>query len=274
MKFSTLCYLYCEARQLSQAYAKNLDRTARRLDEQKITSESICGAELSRMLKSMSTLSPTSRKNFRREALTLWRFAYDSGISSVPPGRVAPVIAPVQPAEAWSLEEVRSLLACAEGDRTLVGGHYGMRVCDYMPAWIRIGYETALRHADILNLHATEIRRNCVCKIASKTSKPLVRRISDRTNDLIQDLIRQSDDRTVFAWFLTRRRSFTCIRDFLDRHGVSGSGKFLRRTAATLIADSSPALATRYLQHSDPKLLKHYVDETLLKTPDGPPPID
>jgi hypothetical protein len=149
-----------------------------------------------------------------------------------------------------------------------------MRVCDYMPAWIRIGYETALRHTDIHTLHAGEVRRNCVCKVASKTGKPLVRRISDKTNDLIQELIRKSDDRSVFSWFLTRRRSFTCIRDFLDRHGVSGSGKFLRRTAATLIADNSPAMATRYLQHSDPKLLKHYVDETLLKTPDGPPPID
>ena len=74
-----------------------------------------------------------------------------------------------------------NILSIAKKDTTEIGGTTRMRICDYLPAWIRIGYETGMRHGDILNLNATELRNGCVCKAASKTGKSLVRKIESET---------------------------------------------------------------------------------------------
>jgi integrase len=266
--------LYISSRQLSPAYEQNLVRTAKRAYAFGITADNIDDALVNRFILSLSSeTSLGSRANIRRELLTLWRFGFITDVIDTSPKNVTKVYVKQDPVEAWSHKQLSQLLATAKKDKTKIGGVSKMRICDYMPAWIRIGYETGMRHGDILTLNAKEIRNGCIVKVASKTSKQLVRKIEEPTLVLANDLIAQSADGTLFRWFLTRRRSFVAMKNFLERHKFEGSGKFLRRSCATAIANDSPAKASAYLQHSNERLLKHYVDQSLLDVPDGPPPI-
>ena len=266
--------LYINSRSLNAQYAKTLARTALRAHEFGIKSDSIDDKIVNKFILTLSSdLSLVTKSNIRRELLTLWRYAYEMEICKNPPRHVARVHTQQQVVEAWSLTEISDILSIAKKDTTEIGGTTRMRICDYLPAWIRIGYETGMRHGDILSLNATELRNGCVCKSANKTGKSLVRKIESETQVLAQNLLSRSPDGTVFLWFLTRRRSFTAMKDFLDRHHIRGTGKYLRRACATAIANDSPSRASAYLQHSKESLLKHYVDESLLDVPDGPPPI-
>jgi integrase len=273
MRMQSVAEKYLKGRCVVVGYAKSLMRTGKRLDEQLISTSSICGAEVNAWLDTLSTLSLSTQKNLRREAMTLWNFAFDEGMTDAPPRGVRQIKAPLPPTEAWGLAQIHALLAAAQADCTRIGGVINMMIKDYMPCWLRIGYETGLRHGDILTLKQQEIRNSCIAKVASKTKKQLVRQISDETVSLANRLIGMSTDGSVFAWFLTRRRSFVAMKDFLDRNHVKGSSKYLRRSCATYIAMRSREQASAYLQHSSPKLLDHYVDETLIGCPEGPPPL-
>ena len=264
---------YVEQRCVSTAYAKNLLRAARRMESAGITPKNISPELVNRFIANADGLSMTSRRNLAREVGTIWRWGIETGQIQVAIGGLIKPRAAVRPAEAWSLQELRELLAAARTDNTSCGGANPRAICDYLPGWILIGYDTGMRHGDILRLDDGHIKRNCLRMIASKTGKPLVRQLSDDAVAESRKLIDSSPDGTLFQWFLTRRRSFTTFRDFLDRHGFAGSSKWLRRSCATYIARHSADEASRYLQHSDYKLLKHYVDETLLDLPQGPPPI-
>jgi integrase len=210
----------------------------------------------------------------RRELLTLWRYAFEEGFTEVPPLRVLRIRAAQRPVEAWSLDQLRQILECAEEDETPIGGLHSRRVCEWMPGWIVIAYDTGLRLGDLLALKRKNIRNGCINTTASKTGKSLTRPLSAYAQEWASRLAQDSPDGSLFSWFLTRRRALVSVRAFLDRHGFGGSTKFLRRSCATYVEASRPGEAWRYLQHSTPNLVpRHYADASLLAVPSGPPPI-
>lgn len=274
MQLADLLNTYVAFRETSHRYRESLLRTVRKA--QAIGLLEICQltpANVNAFLNSL-TVGSTTKSNIRRELLTLWRYAFEEGLTDVQPVRITRIRPKHSPPQAWSLPELSRLLACAEKDRTPVGGSTDMRACDLLPAWIGIAYDTGLRFGDVLSLHAGNIRNGCVSVTASKTGKPLVRRMSDATESAVHVLLKKSADTSLFSWALTRRRAIKVWRAFLDRHGFDGSSKWLRRSCATYVERKQPGAATRYLQHSHPALApKHYLDETLFDIPDGPPPI-
>lgn len=264
---------YLATREVSVAYSKNILRTAKRASDWGMRADTVSAEQVNTFLASMSSVSAASRANMRRELLTVWRFGYEEGLCPAPPLRVMRIKVNRPPVQAWSLDELRKMMEAAENDKTNIGGKISVRVCDYLPHWIGIAYDTGLRHSDMLSLHSREIRNGNIYKIAAKTGKQLARKLSPKSAERASELIASSPDGTLFAWFLTRRRSFIAFREFLNRHGFDGDGRWLRRSCATYIAQESKAQASRYLQHSSENLLRHYVDESLLDCPPGPPPI-
>lgn len=264
---------YINERIVSVPYAKNLLRTARKATAAGITPGNICEQMVNRFIAGLESVSMATKKNVKRELLTLWRYGYEHGEIARPPGRLLAIKAPAPQAEAWSLSQIQRMYELACCDKTSTGGVHATRISDWMPGWISIGYDTGLRHADILSLSRPEVRSAAVYKRAAKTGKVLHRHLSEISIAQVNRLASRSPDGTLFSWFLTRRRSFTAWRDFLDRHGIAGSSKFLRRSCATYIAMESMDHASRYLQHSDVRLLRHYVDESLLAAPPGPPQL-
>lgn len=265
---------YVAARETSLRYRESLLRTVRKAkDSGLLEIRQLTPANVNAFLNSL-TVGATTKSNIRRELLTLWRYAFEEGLTDAQPVRITRIRPKYSPPQAWSLPDLARLMACAENDMRAVGGTTDMRVCDLLPAWIGIAYDTGLRFGDVLSLHAGNIRNGCVCVTASKTGKPLVRRLSEKTEEAVHVLLKKSDDTSLFSWAMTRRRAIKVWRAFLDRHGFDGSSKWLRRSCATYVERKQPGAATRYLQHSHPALApKHYLDETLFDIPDGPPPI-
>lgn len=266
--------MYCATRDVCDAYRHSLARTVRKANEAGLLSAADLKPEaVSKFVLGLSTAAIT-RQNTRRELLTLWRYAFEEHLTDVPPMRVAKIRVASKPVEAWSHSELQRLLACAEQDVTPIGGTTSMRICDFMPCWIVVAYDTGIRFGDMHTLRASQIRNGFLTATASKTGKQLVRPLSPYALTLVNRLAKKSKDGTLFKWFLTRRRALVKIREFLDRHEFRGSSKYLRRSCATYIEATRPGEATRYLQHSAASVTsKHYVDESLLAVPCGPPPI-
>ena len=275
MMMDKLLERYFASRECSPRYRESLTRTVRKAMAGGVPSVAELNPLLVNMLLSnLSSLTSTTRGNIRRELLTLWRYAFDERLTEVPPLRVMRIRSAAKPPQAWSLAELGRMLTCAEEDETRVGGVSEMKVRDYMPCWVALSYDTALRFSDTLALKASQIWNGYVVSVAAKTGKPLTRPLSAYSLQRAAELAAKSPDGTLFSWFLTRRRALRVMRSFLDRHGFQGSGKYLRRSCATYIEADSPGHATRYLQHSSPALVgRHYVDESLLAVPSGPPPI-
>lgn len=274
MRLTDLLGLYAGSRECSIRYRESLRRTVRQAEEAGIRLVSdLQPGVVNRFLAALST-SVTTRQNVRRELLTLWRWAFEEGLTEVPPLRVMRIKSQTKPVKAWSLQDMQRILSLAEHDETRIGGNANRRLCDWLPGWIVIAYDSGLRFADVLALRDSNVRNGCVSTTAGKTGKALVRPLSVYAQQWAKRLVADSPDGSLFSWFLTRRRAFLCMRAFYDRHGIEGSGKYLRRACATYIEISRPGEAWRYLQHSVPTLVpRHYADASLCPVPEGPPAI-
>lgn len=273
MSITDLLCQYLTARDCGIRYRESLSRTVRKAASAGINSVAdLQPAPVNKFLAGLSSLTATTKTNVRRELLTLWRYAFEEGLTDVPPLRVMKIrLRPAAP-EAWHMSVMQRMLEAAEKDQAHT--RYGMRICDWLPVWIVIAYDTGLRFSDVRSLRSDDIRGDTVVTVAQKTGKRAVRKLSQHAAEGAARLAARSPDGTLFAWFLTRRRAFLTIRAFLDRHHIAGSMKYLRRSCATYIEATRPGEATRYMQHSAPSVTaRHYVDESLLAVPAGPPPI-
>lgn len=274
MTLADLFDAYVASRETSSRYRESLLRTVRKAQGSGIVEiRQLTPERVNKFLNSL-TVGPTTRSNIRRELLTLWRYAFEEGMTEVFPARVTRIRPKHSPPQAWSMERLEQLVDLARVDETPIGGVSDLRVCDVLPAWIHVAYDSGLRFGDVLSLHRSNFRNGCVCITASKTGKPLVRRLSENGEMAVRELLKASPDESLFRWALPRRRAVKMWRAFLDRHNLEGSSKWLRRSCATYVERKQPGAATRYLQHSNPMLApKHYLDETLFDIPEGPPPI-
>lgn len=276
MTLADLLDAYVAARETSLRYRESLLRTVRKANAAGLSSVGdLQPVQVNRFLAGLSTsLSATTRHNLRRELLTLWRYAFEEGLTDVQPVRIAKIKPSYAAPQAWSATSLEQMLQAAIADLTPVGGTTKARVCDLLPAWIGVAYDTGMRFSDVLSLSFSNVRNGSVVTKANKTGKPLVRRLSAGTVQDISELQVLSTNGTMFLWAMSRRRAIKTWRAFLDRNGFGGSSKWLRRSCATYLEIEKPGSATRFLQHSNPALAPaHYLDESLFGVPDGPPPI-
>lgn len=275
MRVTDLLAVYVGSRDCGIRYRESLVRTVKKLAEAGVKSiDDFRPEKINQVLIHLSSLSPATRQNIRREALTLWRFAYEERMTDVPPLRVMRIRGAAPPPKAWPMHTLARLVDCAERDESYMSVRHRIRVCDCLPAWITLGYDSGLRFADIHLLRVSQINGNMVTGVAHKTGKPYVRRLSEYAAKRAMELAARSLDGSIFQWFLTRRRAFLMISEFRKRHGFDGTFKYLRRSCATLKELEQPGSARRYLQHGDEATtVRHYIDESLLAVPEGPPPI-
>lgn len=276
MTLKQLLDQYLLAHSCSPRYVEGLRRTVRKAEDSGLLEiRQLAANEVNSFLAGLPKIGNTTRSNIRRELCSLWRFAHEIGMTDTYPTRVIRVRPDRRPVQAWTRQQLGRMLALAEGDRTPVSAKWPLvQRSDVLPPWITLGFDTALRFADIHGLRIDDFRDDVVAITASKTGKPLFRRISEDTQVKVARLFAMSPDGTLFLWCLPRRRALLMWRDFLKEHHLPGSSKWLRRSCATELEKAAPGSATHYLQHSSPLLVhNHYLDKAQFAVPSGPQPL-
>lgn len=264
---------YCNERGLSADYRTALHRVARSMKQGGVTPLTITDSLFNRWLNSLPQ-QQTTRSNYRRMGLTLWRAALDQELASHPIGRVVRVKAIQKMPVAWSLGELSSLISHAR--KLQFNLRKGCPASLFFEGWIRCGYETGLRFSDLLSLQCNQLRGDRLFVCPNKTKVPDGKLLSPALVDILTKLRVQGDGQTFFRWALAERWIRIHFKRLCKQAGLDGTPKFLRRTGATYCERKQPGSAKRFLGHlSDGLAIKHYVDPTLLSDScPTPPPIE
>lgn len=263
---------YCSEREVSADYRQALCRVAGSMTDAGITPLTLQDSSFNEWLAGLSQ-SATTRSNYRRMGLTLWRAALEAGLTTQVIGRIRNVKAPLPPPVAWSQEELARLL----GHIDTLRGEFssGCKARTFWKAWVYLGYESGIRFRDLHDLRCTAIRGTRLTVLQHKTKQPLGKRISPECAAAVMEMSARSPDGTVFKWALSRRWVMVSFKGVCAGAGLQGSTKWLRRSGATAVEMVAPGSAQRFLGHLSPGLAqKHYLDQSLLadRVP-SPPPI-
>ena len=254
--------MYCSERIVTADYRRALHRVASSMEAAGINPLTLKDSSFNRWLVGLQ-MSATTRSNYRRMGLTLWRSALDHGLAAQFIGRVARVKAPLRPPVAWTEEEMVRLLDAA--DRQLGDFRSGCPQGLFWRAWILTGYYTGIRRGDLHHLRVDQYRDGRLWIVQNKTGQPIGKTVPPDCASVLDQLVRLGDGKTIFWWALKRKWAYLHFRRLTNDAKVSGSTKWLRRTGATQVEMREPGSASRFLGHLSPQLaMKHYVDPTML----------
>lgn len=219
------------------------------------------------------SVSAITVANERRQALTLWRWAWEEGLVDQAPRGVMKVKAPLRPVQAWTMADCRALVKGAEsffGNRLRNGADLGK----FLQCWVLLAYETGARYGDIFAWKADNFVLGSVAWVTSKTGVPCTRHLSQKAIDLVSEMLKGSTNGTVLGWVCCRRQSFRFMRRLIAAANLpKGSGRWLRRSAATHLEMNQPGKAQWFLAHKTAGLAaRHYLDQSQLVSDGLRPP--
>ena len=215
------------------------------------------------LAKALRQLAPSTVCNHRRMLMTLMRAAQRDGLAEDHTQAIDRVKQNSPLIRAWTLDELRTLVETARS----MPGKTIKHPCDYsvlMPAWVLVGYSSGLRRGDMLRIRWDELRSNRLNTVMSKTGKQHVSVLDDAAMESLERLPRY--DRIIFGTIIGKDQIRKVMRRLIDRAGLEGSGKWLRRSSATY-AELSGISATLQLGHQTPGMAyRHYVDPVIVST--------
>lgn len=264
---------YCSEREVSADYRQALLRVARSMAVHSVTPLTIEDSLFNRWLLQIAR-SQTTRSNYRRMGLTLWRAALDMKLATHAIGKIIRVKTQLPPPVAWSAGELSLLLDHA----AKTPGCFRSSGCPrslFWQGWILTGYESGVRFRDIHYLQSNQLRGNRLWVTQHKTGRPLGKILSSHCQSVLSELSGLSTDGSLFKWALSRKHVFLHFKQLVKDAGLGGSTKYLRRSGATAVEMANPGSASKFLGHLSPQLAaKHYLDPTLLaERQPAPPPI-
>ena len=211
----------------------------------------------------------------RNQLLALWRCASDRRMVEYRPTiPVSPM--PARIPTAWSIEQLRSLLACAKVEKGNVG-NVPARV--WWPALIMVLWQSAERIGAILAVTKEDYLRPRILVRAEYRKggkRDKLYTFSGHVCDMLDVLVTApGDGDKLFVWPKSREYMWPVFGHLVERAGVPGGkrAKFhqLRRSAATHFA-AGGGDAVALLDHASPKTTKAYLDPRYIDT--GPKPCD
>lgn len=234
------------------------------------TVDDLTDLTISRYLEDRAAIrSPFTAEKERTQLLSLWRFAADRGIVRDRP-EVPPSILPERTVEAWSPDQMRSLLRAAAATRGMVGA---VPAGAFWPALVLTLYDTAERISAILDTKAADLRPPHL-HVRAESRKG---RRRDRLYTLSQETldalaIFPADREMLLPWPFCRVYLWSRFADVVARAGL-GTGRrarfhMIRRSVATAYA-AAGGDATALLDHASPRTTRSYLDPRYLP---GPPP--
>jgi hypothetical protein len=258
---------YLLTRDVSAGYAANLRRTAGKMARSGITPENIDGSSLNMWLASMraSGLSSVSIASERCSALTLWRHGIEEGSITTPIRHVLRPRITRRVTRAFARDD---LTGAVKRLKELILPAFQSGCCrkQWIEAWIFYVYETGARFGDAHTLRSEALVPGGVAWTASKTGRPVIKRLSASTSDRLAALASLSPDGTVFKWAVSRRHAFATVKTVFKEIGLTGGRtQWLRRSGATHAEMVKRGAAREYLCHATQGLAeKNYIDFTQL----------
>lgn len=224
--------------------------------------------QVSEFLEAMEgTHSRRTTADCRVNLLRVWREAAERGACD-PPRRVRPEPKPPPMPIAWTLDELRRLLATCRGWPGTFRDERPRGL--YLVTLIHAAYDTGLRRSDLWSLHREQVRADGVVIVRQqKTGWPHFPRLRETS---LRGWAALNGDRPLRCPF--HEASWPKFwRGVVARAGVRPGGlQQLRRTGATHLAIDHPEAVQRYLGHRTPTMQRHYVDLSIAQPQQILPP--
>jgi integrase len=269
------CDEYIRHNPLSADAAYRLRRSCRLFI---VHSSLLSNAEISSSLLSdwiadlQNRFAPRTCRNHRANVLTVLRFAADrTGNGEIPSRHVRRVNVPPPDPWAWTDGELSSLVGSAKALRgTLKDRPKVPRSC-YALSLIGSAYDTGLRKGDLFALDHPDIAADGTIRLRqNKTAHPHLCKLSLH----VLALVRQIPYPRPLCW-TGKNGDYTALwRELCNAAGVRyGLTQQLRRTAATSVWESNPAMVQQFLGHRTSDMWRYYVDKSRSAKAVAPPPI-
>lgn len=260
LTFSKLAEMYVASRLVGPEYRSNIRRVAKACGQ--VSNEAVNSYLRGRQDK----VATITLRNERGHLLTLWKFGYQVGVLDDMPRGILSVKIRRPPTKAWTPEQIRSLLAAAEDHRG-VFMRSGADRAAFLRAWIFLGYETGARLGDVMSFRENHLRGDAIAWTQSKTGDPLTRVLTKPCRDACAEMLNSSPDGRIVGWATTKRNATRIMRSLIDGAGLSGSGKWLRRSGATHCEMIRSGAGRLHLGHRSPALFEQaYCDWAQLRT--------
>lgn len=213
-------------------------------------------------------LSPATVACRRRHLLALWRAAADVGMAEEPPRRLRPAKVPYVAPRAWTVEEIRAIMAVCVTLRRTRKGQIPRNVLWTLA--VRVAWESGLRLSDLLRLRCDDIEPDGRAVVTQhKTSRPILIQLSEATVSLLAASLKTHPRKYVIPWPRSResfRRQFALI---VRRANVrKGTWKWIRRSSASDVEKACPGAGAAHLGHAHGSTIaaRHYLDPYIIGT--------
>ena len=226
--------------------------------------DSLSGDDVNRWLGHLKEIgrSPFTIKQRRISLLVLWRSAWEDGLA--PPLEPVKRLKPLQhDPQAWTVDEVRKLLAAAEASSRPL----------FWCSLVRAGYDSGLRLGNLLALRVEQVA--AVVRLRQvKVGTPVSVQLRPET---LESIRQQATGRDVsgLVWPLWGRREafYRGFRRLVASAGIrKGTFRWLRRASATAVESVEPGRATELLGHRSRAVTEQfYLDRSQLSRPPLPP---
>jgi integrase len=256
---------YATVRGLSSGAAYLLGRTVGILSEwlgRPAVVDDLADLTISRWLAAIAPrYAEWTVSGHRTRLLCLWRYAARRHLVE-PPGEVRRCPAPAPMPQAWTVPEVSRLVAAtAQLDPV---------ASTWFRALILAGYETGLRRADLFAVRREQVQSDGILVRQHKTGQPHLAPLRPETVALVLSL--PGDCPLACPWGPKHYgQLWAKLRRLADV--PPGCCQRLRRTGATWIAVTEGMdAASKWLGHSTPGMVRHYVDQRFAATRPVLPP--
>lgn len=259
----------------ARLYANTLKQYAKYLGRPATIEDDLNDLAVSRYLSHRAReRSVYTAEKERTQILALWRCAADRRLTDMRPC-VPPTPIPFRVPTAWSIEQLKALLATAKVMKGKVGD---VPAHVFWTALIQVLWQSAERIGAIMSVMKDDYTRPIIIVRAEYRKggkRDKLYTFTDPVCDLLDVLKKSSNGPQLFAWPRGYEYLWNRFGKIVKAAGLEGGrrSKFhqLRRSAATHFA-ARGGDPTALLDHSSPRITKAYLDPRFIDT--GPKPCE
>ena len=260
LTFSQLADRYLDSRSVTPLYAGNVRRVAARV------ARPDTAAINEWMRHRLTEVSSVTARSERTMLLSVWRFAYESGLIDTAPRGIMRVKARRSPTKAWTVPDLKRLVEATkafDGRRLRTGADLGL----FLRCWVLICYETGSRFGDCMAFAREHLDGDTLAWSQSKTGDPLCRPLTPACVAAINAMLEHSPNGLILGWACGKRMALRHMRQLIDSVGIGGTSKYLRRSGATHCEMAQAGAGRLHLGHRSPALFEAaYCDWSQLRT--------